>query len=261
MLTALHEISSEIIVVDNEYNEAEIADVKRLFPSIILIENKENKGFSKANNKAIAISKGAHVLFLNPDTILPVDALKGSLDFLYKHPSVGALGLQMVNKRGQFLPESKRSFPTPMASFFKLCGIAHLFPRSGFFNKYALGNLDKDKVHPVAILAGAYLMARTQLVKSVGAFDEQFFMYGEDIDLSKKLTDAGFENYYLGNIVMQHFKGASTNKNSSSYQYHFYLSMHLFVNKYYVGKSHWLVRKLLNIAISGLKSIALLKNH
>lgn len=258
---ALNGIDGEIIVVDNASSSAESTLVMGLFPSIKFIANADNKGFSKANNQALAISEGDFVLFLNPDTLLPAHALKRSLYYLKEHDFVGALGVQMVNKEGQFLPESKRAFPTPMAALFKLGGIAALFPQSGYFNQYALGNLDKDQTHQVAILAGAYLMARTQLVKSVGAFDEQFFMYGEDIDLSKKMTDSGYQNHYLGDIVIQHFKGASTNKNSSSYLHHFYHSMHLFVNKYYTGNKRWLERNLLHIAIRGSKSIALLKNR
>lgn len=258
---ALDGIEGEIIVVDNAADPFEIAKIQALFPSIIVIENEQNKGFSKANNQALAIAKGIHVLFLNPDTILPPNALKDSLNYLMQDPAVGALGVQMVNKEGQFLPESKRAFPRPMTSFFKLSGIADLFPRSGFFNQYALGHLDKDKIHPVEILAGAYLLAKTYLVKKIGGFDEQFFMYGEDIDLSKRLTALGFQNHYLGNIVIQHIKGASTNKNSKEYLHHFYHSMHLFVNKYYAQNSQWLERKLLHLVISVAKSMAMLKKR
>ncbi len=261
MQAALNGIDGEIIVVDNESNSVESTHILGMFPSVKFVANSENKGFSKANNQALSFAKGDVVLFLNPDTLLPVHALKRSLDYLKEHHFVGALGVQMINKEGRFLQESKRAFPIPLSAFFKLSGIAGLFPQSGFFNQYALGNLNKDQAHRVAILAGAYLMARTQLVKSVGAFDEQFFMYGEDIDLCKKMTDAGYENHYLGNIVIQHFKGASTNKNSGSYLYHFYHSMHLFVNKYYSGNSHWLIRKLLHAAIYGSKMLAMLKNH
>ena len=256
---AMNGIEGEIIVVDNEFNSVESTRILGLFPSIKLVVNSENKGFSKANNQALAISSGTHVLFLNPDTLLPQYALKDSLSYLSQNQPVGAIGVQMVNKEGQFLPESKRAFPRPMTAFLKLSGLARLFPRSGFFNHYALGNLDKDKIHSVEILAGAYLMVRTQLVKQIGGFDEQFFMYGEDIDLSNRLTALGFQNHYLGNIVIQHIKGASTNKNSKDYLYHFYHSMHLFVNKYYASKGHGLKRKLLHLAIRGSKSIALLK--
>jgi GT2 family glycosyltransferase len=258
---ALNGIDGEIIVIDNESNYVESIRMMGLFPSIKLIANSENKGFSKANNQGIEMAKGEFILFLNPDTILPVNALKHSLDYLKEHDFVGAIGVQMVNKSGSFLPESKRAFPTPLAALFKLSGMADLFPLSGFYNQYALGNLDKDQIHRVDILAGAYLMARTQLVKSVGAFDEQFFMYGEDIDLSKKLTDAGYENHYLGNIVIQHFKGASTNKNSSTYLYHFYHSMHLFVNKYYAGNINWPIRFILYSFINLTKMLASIKNQ
>lgn len=261
MQAALNGIEGEIIVIDNESISEESKRIMELFPSIRFITNLDNKGFSKANNQGLAIAKGNLVLFLNPDTLLPAHALKCSLDYLNNHDFVGALGVQMVNKKGQFLPESKRAFPTPLAAFFKLSGIAGLFPQSGFFNQYALGNLNKDQTHQVGILAGAYLMARTHLVKSVGGFDEQFFMYGEDIDLSKKMTDAGFQNHYLGDIIIQHFKGASTNKNSNSYLYHFYHSMHLFVNKYYAGRTSWFKRLVLLFSINLAKTIADIKNQ
>lgn len=259
MQAALNGIDGEIIVIDNESNPIEANRMIELFPSIKFIANLENKGFSKANNQGLAIANGQNVLFLNPDTVLPQHALKDSLSYLCQHQLVGAIGVQMVNKEGQFLPESKRAYPKPLTAFFKLSGFADIFPRSGFFNHYALGNLDKDKIYSVEILAGAYLMVRTQLVKQIGGFDEQFFMYGEDIDLSKRLSALGFQNHYLGNIVIQHIKGASTNKNSKDYLYHFYHSMHLFVNKHHASKSHWLERKLLHLAIRGSKSIALLK--
>lgn len=178
------------------------------------------------------------------------------INYLSIHNKAGALGVQMVNKDGLFLPESKRSFPESIPAFFKLIGISKLFPESPYFNHYAL---DKNQVHQVDILAGAFMMVRGFLVKELYGFDEQFFMYGEDIDLSKRISNKGFENHYLGIIIIQHFKGMSTNKNSRHFAEHFYGSMELFVKKYYSKKSQLLTCYFLIEGIWAAKKIALLR--
>ena len=256
---AIEGIEAEIIVVDNDSKKELIQPIENEFSEVLFIKNSDNKGFSKANNQALQISKGSYVLFLNPDTLIPQNALIECVSYLSAHAKVGALGVQMVNRNGQFLPESKRSFPQPISAFFKLIGIAKNFPNSRFFNHYALGDLDKNLVHRVDILAGAFMMVRGFLVKELRGFDEQFFMYGEDIDLSKRITNKGFENHYLGNIIIQHFKGMSTNKNSQHFVEQFFGSMELFVKKYYADRSQLLTNYFLLIGIWMAKKIAFLR--
>jgi GT2 family glycosyltransferase len=255
------DIDAEIIVVDNESSNELIQSIESDFKEVVFIKNDDNKGFSKANNQALQISNGSNVLFLNPDTIIPPNALRTCLNYLETYDKVGALGVQMVNKNGQFLPESKRSFPQPISAFFKLIGIAKLFPNSRFFNRYALGGLNKNQIHRVDVLAGAFMMVRGSLIKELQGFDEQFFMYGEDIDLSKRITNKEFENHYLGNIIIQHFKGMSTNKNSQHFIEHFFGSMELFVAKYYTNKSQRITKYCLICAIGIAKKIAFLRRR
>ncbi len=258
---AITEIEAEIIVVDNDSKNDLVQPIESEFKEVIFIKNKHNKGFSKANNQALQISKGLFVLFLNPDTLIPPNALTECVNYLTSHSKVGALGVQMINKNGDFLSESKRSFPQPISAFFKLTGIAKLFPNSRFFNHYALGGLDKNQIHKVDVLAGAFMMVRSSLIKELHGFDEQFFMYGEDIDLSKRITNKEFENHYLGNIIIQHFKGMSTNKNSHHFVEHFFGSMKLFVQKYYPKNTNWFKRGVLIIGISIARGLALVQNR
>lgn len=257
---AIMDIDAEIIVVDNESSNELIQSIESDFKEVVFIKNDDNKGFSKANNQALQICNGSNVLFLNPDTIIPPNALITCLNYLETYDKVGALGVQMVNKNGQFLPESKRSFPQPISAFFKLIGIAKLFPNSRFFNRYALGGLNKNQIHRVDVLAGAFMMVRGSLIKELQGFDEQFFMYGEDIDLSIRITNKEFENHYLGNIIIKHFKGMSTNKNSHHFVEHFFGSMKLFVQKYYPKNTKWFKRGVLILGINMAKNLALIKN-
>ncbi|GAC1532226.1 MAG: hypothetical protein NVS3B15_12270 [Sediminibacterium sp.] len=150
-------------------------------------------------------------------------------------PAAGALGIKMVDGRGRFLPESKRAFPSLQASFFKLAGLARLFPRSAIFNKYALGNLPDHGNHEVEVLAGAFMMVRRALLEQLGGFDEAFFMYGEDIDLSFRIRQAGFKNLYFAGSSIIHFKGKSTRKGSLRHIWLFYSAMAIFVRKNYKG--------------------------
>ena len=200
----------------------------------MFMENQVNDGFAKANNKALARCSGEYVLFLNPDTILSENILTGCITFLDATKDAGAVGVQMLDGTGRFLPESKRAFPSPLVSFYKTSGLATAFAGSGHFNKYALGSLDKEAIHQVDILSGAFLMGRRNLLQHLGGFDESFFMYGEDIDLSYRILQEGFKNYYLGTLKMIHFKGESATDRKKHNKV-FYNAMHVFVRKHYKG--------------------------
>lgn len=258
---ALYGIESEIVVVDNESIPEEIQAVHKRFPDIRVIANFTNNGYSRANNQGLAISRGEYILFLNPDTLVPEDALRQCMDYLRQNAHVGGLGVRMVNEAGVFLPESKRAFPTPLTAFFKLSGLAALFPRSGVLNRYAMGNLDESANHRVEVLAGAFLMTRKCILDQLKGFDERFFMYGEDVDLSRRILDLKYENHYLGSITILHYKGASTDRHSKRYNQYFYNSMKLFVEKYHRGTHGWASRLVLNSGIYLFQQGARIKNR
>ncbi len=224
----------EIFIVDNNSTDGSIEYLKSKYKykNIHLIENKTNPGFSKANNQAIVLAKGKYILLLNPDTIIGENTLQNVCHFMDSQPISGAIGVKMINGLGQFLPESKRGFPYPWASFCKIFGLASLFPKSSLFGGYNLLYLDENNTHQVPILAGAFMMIRKEAFDKAGLFDEDFFMYGEDIDLSYRIQQAGYKNYYLPECII-HYKGESTDKNDSQYMNAFYGAMRIFYNKYY----------------------------
>lgn len=228
---ALHGIAASCWVVDNDTDPLLQQQLAAKHPWVHWICLQDNIGFAKANNLALKQTNSQYVLFLNPDTLVQEDTLKGTINYLTNQPTVGAVGIQMHNGHQQFLPESKRDRPTLMAAVFKLMGFAKRFPNSALFNRYALGHLDKDSIHAVSVLAGAFMMLPTDLAKKLGGFDEAFFMYGEDIDLSLRVLELGFNVHYLGHLKMTHFKGASSAQDPA-YLAHFYGSMIIFVEKY-----------------------------
>ena len=246
---ALNGIEAEIFVVDNHSVDGSCEMVKRKFPEVILIENKINTGFSKANNQAIHLSKGEYVLLLNPDTVVEEDCFSKTIEFMDKTPDAGALGVKMIDGKGHFLPESKRGLPTPKVAFYKMFGFASLFPKSKKFGQYHLGFLDKNKIHSVEVLAGAFMLLRKSVLEKVGLLDEDYFMYGEDIDLCYRISKSGYKNYYFPNTTIIHYKGESTKKTSINYVFIFYRAMITFAQKHYTQKHAQLFSFLINIAI------------
>lgn len=229
----MHGLEGEIFVVDNGSSDGSDVFFRHRFPQVQFIWNAQNTGFAKANNQALQHAKGNFILFLNPDTLVPEDCFQKSLSFQQSHGSNIALGIKMIDGSGRFLKESKRSFPSPLTSFYKLSGLARLFPRSRVFSKYHLGHLDENKNHEVDVLAGAFMLVPHKILAVTGGFDEQFFMYGEDIDLSYRIQKAGFKNIYFSESTIIHFKGESTKKGSLNYVKMFYKAMSIFVKKHY----------------------------
>lgn len=225
-------ICVEIFVVDNNSIDGSISYLKSLFPDVCFIANKENVGFSKANNQAIHKAQGEYILILNPDTLLGETLLERCLAFMDAYPESGAVGVKMIDRAGNFHIESKRSFPSPWNSMCKLTGLSKLFPYSRRFGRYNLQYLDPDYVHEVEILCGAFMLIRKKALDTCGLFDESFFMYGEDIDLSYRILKAGYKNYYLPYPLL-HYKGESTNKDKPEYVRHFYGAMVLFYEKHF----------------------------
>jgi GT2 family glycosyltransferase len=246
---ALKNIEGEIIVIDNNSADGSLDFFKNRFPKVTFIWNKTNSGFSKANNQALKIVKGDFVLFLNPDTVVPEDCFEKCLSFIQSKNNEIALGIKMLDGSGQFLKESKRSFPTPATSFYKLSGLSKLFPHSKIFSRYHLGNLNEYETQPVDVLAGAFMLVPKKILDITGGFDEAFFMYGEDIDLSYRIQSAGFENYYFAQSAIIHFKGESTRKGSLNYVKMFYKAMSIFVKKHFRQGPAWLYNFFLHAAI------------
>jgi len=246
---AMFGIVGEIIVVDNASTDGSKDYLEKLFPTVQFIWLDENLGFAKANNVGLRYTKSKYVLYLNPDTIVPEDFFTICLNFMELHKDAGALGVKMIDGTGKFLRESKRAYPSIVTSFFKLTGLSELFPKSKLFAKYHLGHLDKNKNHEVEVLSGACMLVRRNLLLQIGGFDESFFMYGEDIELSYQIRKAGFKNYYCSDTCIIHFKGESTNRNSIKYVKLFYNAMIIFVEKHYKKVSAKIFRFFLKIAI------------
>ena len=235
VLKASKNISIEIFVVDNNSVDGSNQLILEKFPSIHFIENKENVGFSKANNQAARIAKGKYILLLNPDTVVEEDTFKKVIGFMEKRQEAGGLGVKMIDGTGNFLPESKRGLPTPWVAFYKMSGISKLFPKSKKFGKYHLSYLNENEIHEVDVLAGAFMLLRKSVLDKVGLLDENFFMYGEDIDLSYRIIKGGFKNYYFPETTIIHYKGESTKKGSLNYVRMFYNAMIIFTRKHFSG--------------------------
>jgi GT2 family glycosyltransferase len=244
-LKAMRGIEGEIFVVDNHSVDNSVAMVKAKFPQVKLIENQDNVGFAKANNQAIRISNGEYVLLLNPDTLVEEDTFSKCIDFMDRTPDCGGLGVKMVDGQGRFLPESKRGIPYPKASFYKLFGLSKLFPKSQKFGAYHATYIGEDETHEVEVLAGAYMMMRRSVLDEVGLLDEDYFMYGEDIDLSYRILKGGYKNYYFPEARIIHYKGESTKKGSLNYVYIFYKAMQIFAKKHFSANN----AKIFNVAI------------
>ncbi len=228
---AMANLEAEIIVVDNASTDESHQYLPARFPAVQFIWNDTNLGFSKANNLGVAAAKGKYVLILNPDTLVPETCLNTALDFFAAHPDAGALGMRMYDGRFRFLPESKRGFPTLATAFFKLSGLIHLFPRHKVISSYYLGHLSADYVQKAEVLAGAFMFIPREIYLRVGGFDERYFMYAEDIDLSYSIAKAGYRIYYLPDPGIIHFKGESTVRTAANAR-HFYEAMLLFRRKY-----------------------------
>jgi len=253
---AIQHVEAEVFVVDNCSSDNSKQYLAPQFPWVKFKWNTTNEGFGKASNSVLAEATGRYILFLNPDTILPEDALIKTVQFFDNTPNCGALGVRMVDGSGRFLKESKRGVPTPFSSFSKMTGLANLFPKSPLFADYYQGHLPELVTQPTAILAGAFMMVSKKAIEATHGFDEQFFMYGEDVDLSYRITQAGFTNYYFADTSIVHFKGESTQRQTVAYFQHFYGAMSLFVNKHYTDRK--LTRFSMNTAIrmgAGLAAI------
>ncbi len=254
---AAQKVSTEVFVVDNDSVDGSIEMMREKFPEVKLIANKKNVGFSAANNQAIDKSTGEYVLLLNPDTVVEETTFEKIVTFMDATPNAGGLGVRMIDGKGNFLPESKRGLPSPSVAFYKMCGLAKLFPKSKVFGRYHLKYLSDSETNEVEVLAGAFMLIRKKTIDKIGLLDETFFMYGEDIDYSYRITQAGYKNYYFADTTIIHYKGESTKKTSVNYVFVFYRAMVIFAKKHYKGSNAKWFSLFINIAIWFRAAIAL----
>lgn len=250
----LTNVDLKVIVVDNASIDGSITAIKNQFPHVDVIQNDINLGFGKANNIGIKSCHSEYCLLLNPDTIIEEQTIQKCLEIMDANPHYGALGVKMVDGTGVYLKESKRSLPSPLASFFKITRLNDLHPKSKFLNGYYTTDRTGNQNEEVEVLCGAFMFCRTSVLKSLGGFDEAFFMYGEDIDLSKRILESGHKIFYTAESKIIHFKGESSKKASVNYIKSFYSAMMIYVDKHFSSNKAWLTKLVLKIAIflSGL---------
>jgi len=257
---AMQGIAGEVWVVDNHSVDDSVRMVREKFPEVKLIANTGNPGFAIANNQAIRQSQGEYVLLLNPDTLVEEDTFHKCLAFMDTHPDAGALGVKLIDGSGAFLPESKRGFPSPWVAFCKTVGLSAIFSKNSLFNGYYQGHLGENETNPVDVLAGCFMFIRRAALDKSGLLDEAFFMYGEDIDLSYRIIQAGYKNYYFPETKIIHYKGESTKKGSLNYVRTFYQAMIIFTRKHFTGRRAGLFIAMLQAAIWLRAGLTLAKN-
>jgi len=229
---AIQNIDSEIIVIDNASTDGSCEMIKERFPEVYLIENSENVGFPKGNNIGVEKAKGDYICILNPDTVVAEDTFTKILQFAEKQNELGIIGCKMIDGSGLFLPESKRGVPTPWVAFTKVAGLYKYFPKSTLFNQYYLQHIPQSSTQKVPILTGAFMFLKRQLYQEVGGFDQDCFMYSDDVDLSYLVTKKGFSNYYFADTTIIHYKGESTQKDVL-YMKRFQEAMTFFYKKHF----------------------------
>ena len=245
---ALQGIDGEVFVVDNHSKDNTLTMLKEKHPEVKVIANEENVGFSRANNQAIRLSEAEYVLLLNPDTVVYENTLHGVLDFMDKHPEAGGAGVRMLTREGHRAPESRRSIPTPWVAMLKMLGATR---------RYYMSHLSWDEPGQIEAVSGAFFLVRRKALDQVGLLDEDYFMYGEDIDLSYRLLKGGWQNWYLPYDII-HYKGESTQKSSFRYVHTFYQAMLIFFRKHYGHLSIFFALPV-KVAIYFRASLALLQ--
>ncbi|TDO71507.1 GT2 family glycosyltransferase [Flavobacterium chryseum] len=229
---AIAELDAEIIVIDNNSTDDSCLMMQQRFPKIKLIQNKENYGFPKGNNIAVAEAQGKYICILNPDTVVAEDTFNKVLAFAEKQTDLGIIGCKLIDGTGNFLPESKRGIPTPWIAFTKFFSLYKIFPKSNLFNQYYAQHLSENETGKVAILVGAFMLMQRDLYLDLKGFDEDCFMYADDIDLSYRALQNQKSNYYFHETTVIHYKGESTVKDEK-YMKRFQEAMRFFYQKHF----------------------------
>ena len=254
---AVEGIETEVFVVDNHSRDGSVEYLSDRFPDVNFIASNHNLGFSRANNVAIRQCVGEYVLLLNPDTIVAESTVADVLNFMDGHPKAGGVGVKMLKTDGMVAMESRRGLPTPMTSFYKMSGLCARYPESRRFGHYYMSYLPWDKPAQIEVISGAFFMLRHDALDKTGLLDEDFFMYGEDIDLSYRLLKAGYENWYVPSPIL-HYKGESTQRSSFRYVHVFYEAMLIFFRKHY-GHMSLVITAPIKFAIYVKATVALFK--
>ena len=242
-------IRVEVFVIDNASVDGSQEYITTRFPQVDYTYNIKNLGFSKANNQGIRHAKGRYILLLNPDTLVEEDTFSKCVAYMDGHNNVGGLGVKMVDGSGLYLPESKRGLPTPWVAFYKIFGLSKLFPSNRRFGKYHLSYLSTDEINEVEVLSGAFMWLRKEAIDKVGLLDEDYFMYGEDIDLSYRLLKGGYKNVYFPETRIIHYKGESTKRTSVNYVLVFYRAMLIFSQKHFASQNNFWFNGLIESAV------------
>jgi GT2 family glycosyltransferase len=240
----------EIIVIDNASNDGSVQAFENQFPTVKIISNNENVGFAKANNQGIKAAAGRYILLLNSDTVIGTHTIHTMIHFMDNNLKIGASGCKVILPDGSLDKACKRGFPTPSASFYYAFGFSKLFPKNPRFNQYQLGYLNPDQEYPIDCLVGAFMLVRRETIDQVGLLDEEFFMYGEDIDWCYRIKEAGWGIYYYPRTTITHYKGASSRKKPFKIIYEFHRAMFLFHRKHYKHKYPLIVNALVYLGIS-----------
>ncbi|MEW9699969.1 glycosyltransferase family 2 protein [Paenibacillus sp. SI8] len=252
--------TSEVIVIDNASRDKTVEAIVERFPTVTCIENVQNVGFSKANNQGMKIAKGRYILLLNSDTVVESDTFEVMLQFMDVHKNVGASGCKIILPDGSLDKACKRGFPTPSASFYYAFGFSKLFPNIPRFNQYQLGYLDPDQEYPIDSLVGAFMLVRREAIEQVGLLDEDFFMYGEDIDWCYRIKQAGWVNYYYPRTQIIHYKGASSRRKPFKIIYEFHRAMILFHNKHYRQQYAWPINVMVYAGVGLKLALSIIRN-
>ncbi|KXG76291.1 glycosyltransferase family 2 protein [Thermotalea metallivorans] len=250
----------EVILVDNASKDDSVEVFKKEFPQVKLIENNQNLGFSKANNIGIKMAGGRYILLLNSDTLVIEDTLEIMIKFMDTHLDVGAAGCKVELPDGSLDKACKRSFPTPQNALYHALKLDHIFPHHKKFGEYNLTFLDENQTHEVDCLVGAFMLIRREVIEQVGLLDEDFFMYGEDIDWCYRIKQVGWKIVYYPKTKIIHYKGGSSKKKNPKLIYEFYRAMYLFYHKHYRYKYPWSVKCITYTGIGVMLAIKLLFN-
>lgn len=242
-------VSFEVWVVDNGSTDHSADMVRRGFPSVRLIEIPVNKGYAHANNLGLEKAKGDYLLLLNPDTVLPSDGLRKMVDFMQEHREAGIAGPKLVRRDGSLDPACRRSFPTPLVSFYRLTGLSQLFPQSKRFARYNLTYLDPDRIAEVDSVVGAFMLVRRRAMEEAGLLDERFFLYGEDLDWAIRIKNKGWKVLYNPEVTVLHYKAESSRQEIRQATVEFYRSMLVFYRKHYAPSTGPIVNWIITIAI------------